>query len=118
MAELIRKLALIFDAFENGLLALEQLPLLEDAGLDLPDDFFVKSAGSFLAIASDERDRIALVEQLDHAFDLDFTDLEVLCDPCEINGVYIVHRKACCRHDNEHPKFQIRNPRLRFEISN
>jgi hypothetical protein len=59
--------------------------------LNLPNDFFVESAGSFFAIASDERNRIALVEQLDDAFDLDFADLEVLRDPCEINGDDIVH---------------------------
>jgi hypothetical protein len=37
----------------------------------------VQPAGAFLAVAGDERNGVALVEQLHHALDLDLADLQV-----------------------------------------
>src|SRR5262249_57737961 len=50
-----------------------------------------EAAGAFVAVTRDERDRVALVEQLDHAFDLRFANLEVLSDAGKVERSYSVH---------------------------
>ena len=46
------------------------IPQATDAGFDLADLLFIQPAGLVLAIAGDERDRVAGVQQTDDAFDL------------------------------------------------
>src|SRR6185295_17463638 len=66
-----------------------------DARLDKPDDFLVEAAGPLLAVAGDERDRVALVEQLDHALHLQLADLKVLGDAGEVRVRGGVHDGPC-----------------------
>ncbi len=59
-----------FDRSQDRLLALGQHSQAADAALDLPDLLFIEPAGLVFAIAGDEGDRVAGVEQTHHAFDL------------------------------------------------
>src|SRR5262249_22255996 len=65
--QIVCQLSLPFDALENRLLALGELAELLHARLNPADQILVEPARPLLAVARDERDRIALVEQLDHA---------------------------------------------------
>ena len=62
-----------------------------DAELDLADHHLVQIAGPFLAVAGDERNRVALVEQLDDALHLDAPDLQILRDPAQVDLNRVVH---------------------------
>ena len=75
-AQLVGQLALALDALEDGLLALGELAQQADALLDDAHHLLVEAAGAFLAVARDERDGVALVEQLHHALDLHLADLQ------------------------------------------
>ena len=79
--QLVGQFALAGDAFKDRLLAVGELPQQPDALLNGAQDFFIEAAGAFLAIARDERDGVALVEQLHHGFDLHLADLQILRDP-------------------------------------
>src|SRR5439155_21338274 len=91
LAQLGGEASLCLDALEDGLLAVVQLAEEADAGLDLADHVFVEPAGPLLAIASDERDGIAVIEQLHHTLDLDLFDLQVLRDPRAFQRSDVVH---------------------------
>ena len=54
--------------------------------LDAADHLLRQAAGAFLAIAGDERDGVAFVEQLHHGLDLDLADLQILGDAREVDG--------------------------------
>jgi hypothetical protein len=68
--ELGRELALGLDCFQDRGLALGELAEFGDAKLNFADLLFVESAGLVLAIAGDEGDRVAFIEQLERAFDV------------------------------------------------
>ena len=63
-------------------------------------DHLVQAAGPLLAVARDERDRVALVEQLDDALHLNAPDLEVLRDPAQVDLNRVVHEKVHLRKEN------------------
>ena len=63
------QLPLAVDRPEDRLLSLGQLPQPADAGLNLADLLFLQPAGLVLAIADDERNRVAAIQQADNAFD-------------------------------------------------
>ncbi len=98
VAELVRELPLGLDGLEDRLLALGQLAQALDAVLDLPDRDLVQVAGPLLAVAGDERHRVALVEQLNDGLDLDAADLQVLRDPAQVDrdrGIHVrTHRRG------------------------
>ena len=75
------QLPLGLDRLEDRLLPLRQLAEPLHAELDLADDHLVEVAGPFLAVARDERDGVALVQQLDDALHLHAPDLQILRDP-------------------------------------
>ena len=81
------------------MLALGQLAKQPDALLDDAEDFLIQPAGALLAVARDERDGVALVEQLHHAFDLDFADLKVLSDPRKVEAPEFPWRRGRRLHD-------------------
>ncbi len=83
-AQLVGQPALVLDALEDGVLALGELPLGLHAPLHGADDFLVEPAGALLTVARDERDGVALVEQVDHGLDLQLADLQVLGDAREV----------------------------------
>jgi hypothetical protein len=84
LAQLVGEFALPLDALEDRVLAVGQLAELADALLDGADDLLVEAAGALLAVAGDERDGVALVEQLHHAFHLHLADLQVLGDARQV----------------------------------
>src|SRR5262249_6477617 len=57
-----------------------QGPHLRDARLNLANDVLVQPAGAFLAVARDEGNGVALIEQLDHTLHLQAADLQILSD--------------------------------------
>ena len=63
-------------------------------------DHLVQVAGPLLAVAGDERDRVALVEQLDDALHLDAPDLQVLGDATKIDLDRVVHGGAASGEKN------------------
>src|SRR5688572_12005066 len=65
-----------------------------DPRLDLTDDLFVESSRAFLAIARDEGNGVALVEQLHDGFHLNLANLQVLSDSRAIERSDIVHPTA------------------------
>ena len=71
---------------QDGLLAVGELAQQADALLDGAQDLLVQPAGAFLAVAGDEGNGVALVEQLHHAFDLHLADLQVLSDPRQVEA--------------------------------
>src|SRR5262249_49734033 len=83
-AQLVAELALVFDALEDGLLAVGELAEQGHALLDGAEEVLVESAGALLAVAGDEGNGVAFIEELDDALHLDFADLEVLGDPREV----------------------------------
>ena len=86
------QLALGLDRLEDRLLPLGQLAEPADAKLDLADHHLVQVAGPLLAVAGDERDRVALVEQLDDALHLNAPNLQILRDPAQVDLNRVVHR--------------------------
>ncbi len=93
VAQIVGELALGLDGLEDGLLALGEVAEAADTRLDLPDRHLVQVAGPLFAIAGDERHRVALVEQLNDALDLDAADLQVLRDPSQVDGDRGFHGK-------------------------
>ena len=91
LTQIVAELALRFNAFQDGLLAVSELALKMDANPDLPKHVFRQAAGSLSSIACDERDGVAFVEQLDRAFNLQLANLQVLGDAREIQGRCFVH---------------------------
>ena len=85
VAELLGELALGLDGPEDRLLPLGQLAEAGDPELDLPDGHLVEIARPLLPVAGDEGHRVALVEQLDDALDLDAADLQVLRNPAQVD---------------------------------
>src|SRR5262249_16898056 len=81
VAQLFGQLALAFNALENRLPPFRKLPQMGDARLDLPDNVLIETARSLLAVTGDKGNGVALVQQPDHALDLDFADLKILGDP-------------------------------------
>ena len=79
-AQLRRELALLFDAFENGLATLLQLAQVAQPVFQLAQLNIVQPAGSFLAVARNERHGRAAVEQLHCRFDLILLGLDVSGD--------------------------------------
>ncbi len=69
-SQLVGQLALRLDRLEDGRLALGQHPQASRGDLDAANLLFVQPARLVLAIARNEGDRVALVEQLDRALDL------------------------------------------------
>ena len=109
--ELVGELALGLDRLEDRLLPLGQLAEPADAELDLADRHLVQVAGPLLAVAGDERDRVALVEQLDDALHLNAPDLQVLRDPAQVDLNRGVHGGLLCtRSDDGDDERQIRQP--------
>ena len=112
----VGQFALVFDGLENGLLAFGQLAQLPDPGLNHADDFFVEPAGTFLAVARNKWDGVALVEQSDHALDLHLAYLQVLGDAREIEAVYFmlfVHERRFQSGRQQTGTGSVRSPRLR-----
>ena len=76
------------------------------AALDGADDLLVKPAGALLAVARDERDGVALVEQMHDRLDLQLADLQVLGDAGEVEvigaGGGLQHRRRL--HCSTHPR--------------
>src|SRR5262249_4187104 len=86
------KVVLVLDALGDGVFALGELAQQDDASLDDADLLLVEVAGPFLAVARDERDGVALIEQLNHALDLQLANLEVLGDAREVEAVRLGSR--------------------------
>ena len=86
------QLPLGLDRLEDRLLPLGQLAQPLDAKLDLADHNLVQIAGPFLAVAGDERNRVALVQQLDDALHLDAPNLQILRDSAQVDLNRVVHR--------------------------
>ena len=70
--ELLRQLALLADRGEDGLAPLLQAAQVLQSGLERAQDRIVHRAVHFLAVARDEGDRVALVEQAHDVFDIFF----------------------------------------------
>ena len=68
--QLVGQLALRVDLGLDGLAALGQLAQVLQPRLDLADLHLVQPAGDLLAVAGDEGDRVAVVEELDRGGDL------------------------------------------------
>jgi hypothetical protein len=68
--QLWRQFALLGDALQHRLLALLQVAQVFQTGLDSPELLLVQPAGDLLAVAGDEGQRVARVEQLDRSSDL------------------------------------------------
>src|SRR5262249_29645128 len=87
--QVVGQFTLTVDTLEDGLLALRELPEMTNPILDLADDLLVEATGPLLAVAGVERDRIALVEQLDHVFHLDLADLHILCNTRTVESHFV-----------------------------
>src|SRR5262249_5378106 len=96
-AQLVGQLALRFDALEDGLLAFVELLEEVEPALDIADGILVETAGAFLAIAGDERDSVALVEELDDAFNLHLANLQILRDPRALERGCFIDHDGCPR---------------------
>ena len=72
-------------SLEDGLFALAQLTQQHHALLDRPQHLFIEAASLLLAVARDEGNGVALVEQAHHALDLHAADLQVLRDAREVH---------------------------------
>ena len=75
-AQFICQLALVLDACEDLLLPFDEAAQIREACLHLAQCLVFKRAGRLLAVACDERDRVAVIEQCDDGFDLLRTDGE------------------------------------------
>ena len=84
MPQRVGEFALAFDALEDGLLALGELPQVLHARLDLADDLLVESAGAFFTIAGDKGYCVPLIQQADDTLHLKLADLQVLGDAREV----------------------------------
>jgi len=67
LGQLGRELALGFDRFQNRRLTLGELTNLADAKLNLANLLFVEAPNLIFAVARDEGNRVAFVEQLERA---------------------------------------------------
>ena len=83
--QLLGELALGLDGLEDGFLAFGQFAEPADAELNLADRHLVQVAGAFLPVPRDERDRVALVEQLNDALHLHAPNLQILRDPAQVD---------------------------------
>ena len=93
-AQLVGELALPLDGAQDGLLALGHVAQSGDALLDRAQHLLVQPAGPLFAVAGDERDGVALVEELDDGLDLDLADLQVLRDPREVHVAEVAARRG------------------------
>ena len=98
--QVLGQLALRLDRLEDRLLAFGELAEPADADLDLPDDHLVQVPRPLLAVAGDEGDRVALVEQLDDTLHLNAPDLQVLGDATKIDLDRVVHGGAASGEKN------------------
>src|SRR5439155_18765293 len=96
---------------EDGLLAVVELAKEVDPALDLANKVLLQTAGALLAIASDEGDRVAFIEQLHDAFDLHFANLQVLGDARALWRGNRVHWSV--HPSRGHPSREKRGCRLR-----
>ena len=68
--ELFRELSLLFDGGEDGLAAFLKVPKILQPGLQRAQDSVVHRTVQLLAVAGDEGDGVALVQQADDVFDV------------------------------------------------
>ena len=100
-----RQATLARNALQHGLFAVGELTNRIDATLNEANAIFVQTARLFFAVARDERHRVPAIEELHHGFDLDFANLQVLCDPRQIL------RLRRTRHDGHRLRRQCRHGR-------
>src|ERR1700723_2160673 len=95
---MVGELVLPRNALQDRLLTVGELAEEADAFLNGAQDFFIETAGAFLAVAGDEGNGVILVEELHHGFDLHLADLEVLRDPREVQTSDVLLRGGRCLH--------------------
>ena len=76
--QLVGQLLLRRDLGLDRVAALGQLAQVLQPGLDIPDLHLIQPAGDLLAVARDERDRVAVVQERDGRGDLVQTGWPVL----------------------------------------
>ena len=86
-----REFPLPLDRSQDRLLAVGQLPRLADGIGDPPDVDFVEAAGLIAAVARDERNGVALVEQLHRRLDAGRPKTEPLGNLPQIDERYGSH---------------------------
>ena len=82
LAQLGRELALLLDRGEDRGAALFERAQTLPLGVDLAQLLFVQPAGALLAVARDERDRVARVQQLDRRRHVGQAQPELPGDAC------------------------------------
>ena len=78
--QLVRQLALLADAFEDRLAALLQFAQVSQALVQGAQLRIVEGPGDFLAVAGDERNRRARIQQVDGGLHLPFLGIQFLGD--------------------------------------
>ena len=78
------------------------MPGFNDAIENSSNDIFIQSTGAFLAIAGDEWNGVAFIEQLNYVLDLPFTNLQILSNSGEIRDRVrsILRRRSLHKQDD------------------
>ena len=79
-SQLVRQLALLADAVEDRLPAIFQLAQVSQALVQGAKLRIVQGPGDFLAVARDERNRRAAIQQVDGRLDLPFLGIQFAGD--------------------------------------